>query len=136
MKLILSIAVLFFSGLASACSCLALPYEGGLETQVKHKLKSADAIFVGKITSANRINDFTEKLIFKVSDSLKGVGSDEVVMIQSACASPILKKGGSFLIYTSIIEPNKVRAPHTCWEIATSDPQANKEIEILHRLLK
>jgi hypothetical protein len=49
-------------------------------------------------------------------------------------ASPILKKGGSFLIYTSIIESYKLRAPHTCWEIAVSDPQATKEIELLHRL--
>ena len=134
MKLILLVVVLFFLGIALACSCLVLPYEGGLEAQVKHKLKSAEAIFVGTITSANRIDDFTEKLVFKVSDSLKGVDAGEVVMIQGACASPILKKGGSYLIYASIIESNKVRAPLTCWEIAISDPQATKEIELLHRL--
>ena len=57
-------------------------------------------------------------------------------MVQETCPSPKLKKGGAFLIYASIIEPNKVRAPLTCWDINIADPQATKEIRILHRLLQ
>ena len=131
-----SIFLFCFPSVASACSCIALPYSDDVKTVVKYKIEKSDSVFIGNVVEKKKIDEYTEAVQFTVIKAYKGVSEGSVTMIQDNCSSPIINKGGQFIIFAPLLGDNKVSSPYTCWEEKADASEATKTIEVLNELLK